>query len=155
MLAFGAVFGSILFFVTHGFKENAERKERQLAESSISDIAKILYLEIIDMTFSIDGVLGALAFTLSVPLIIAGNGLGAVCVRQITAGNVERIRPHRFLKNGALYSILFLGIIMVCDGLGIEVPPWVSPVVTFAVVGFFFVRSRERPRRVSGGLPQP
>ena len=127
MLAFAAVFGSTLFFITHGFKENAERKERQLTGSPISDIAKVLYLEIIDMTFSIDGVLGAFAFTLSVPLIVAGNGLGAVIVRQLTAGNVERIKRYRYLKNGAMYSILFLGAFMVSDGFGARIPQWILP----------------------------
>ena len=43
-----------------------------------SDTAKIFYLEVIDATFSIDGVLGAFAFTMSVPLILLGNGLGAL-----------------------------------------------------------------------------
>lgn len=147
MVAFAAVFGSTVFFITHGFKENAERKEQQLAGSPMSDVAKILYLEIIDMTFSIDGVLGAFAFTLSVPLIVAGNGLGAVLVRQITVGNVERIKRYRFLKNGAMYSILFLGVVMVCDGFGLSVPQWISPLVTFAVVGFFFARSIRAARK--------
>ena len=141
VLAFAAIAGSTLFFITQGFKENAERKERELAGSPISDIAKILYLEIIDMTFSIDGVLGAFAFTLSVPLIVAGNGLGAVIVRQLTVGNVERIKQYRYLKNGAMYSILFLGAVMICDGFGLNVPEWISPIVTFVVVGFFFLRS--------------
>ena len=58
----------------------------------MSDISKILYLEIIDMTFSIDGVLGAFAFTMSVPLIILGNGLGAFVVRELTMGNIDRIK---------------------------------------------------------------
>jgi len=149
ILAFAAVSGSTLFFITHGFKENAERKERQLAGSPMSDIAKILYLEIIDMTFSIDGVLGAFAFTLSVPLIVAGNGLGAVIVRQLTVGNVERIKRYRYLKNGAMYSILFLGTVMVCDGFGLSVPQWISPLVTFVVVGFFFARSVRTAKRPS------
>ncbi len=147
MVGFAAVFGSTVFFITHGFKENAERKERELAGSGMSDVAKILYLEVIDMTFSIDGVLGAFAFTLSVPLIVAGNGLGAVIVRQVTAGNVERIKRYSFLKNGAMYSILFLGIVMMCDGFGISIPQWISPLVTFAVVGFFFARSLREARK--------
>ncbi len=155
MLAFAAVFGSTLFFITHGFKENAEHKEQQLAGSHLSDVAKILYLEIIDMTFSVDGVLGAFAFTLSVPLIIAGNGLGAVIVRQLTAGNIERIKRYRFLKNGAMYSVLFLGIVMVCDGFGLDVPQWISPLLTFGVVGFFFARSLRPPRNLPEELPQP
>ena len=72
LMAFGAVIGSTAFFITHGFKENAEHAEESLRSSSnMSDISKILYLEVIDATFSIDGVLGAFAFTLSVPLILS------------------------------------------------------------------------------------
>jgi hypothetical protein len=96
---------------------------------------------VIDATFSIDGVLGAFAFTLSVPLIIIGNGIGALVVRQITISNVDRIKSFLFLKNGAMYSILFLGCIMVLDGFGLVVPVWLSPLVTFGVVGFFYFKS--------------
>lgn len=142
MMAFGAVIGSTAFFITHGFKQNAELAEMQLKkDSGLSDMSKILYLEIIDATFSIDGVLGAFAFTLSVPLILLGNGIGALVVRQLTLGNIERIKKYVFLKNGAMYSILFLGLIMVSDSFGIKIPSWVSPVTTFGVVGYFFWRS--------------
>jgi uncharacterized protein len=141
LVAFSAVIGSTVFFIVHGFKGNAEAQEKRLLTGNLSDISKILYLEIIDMTFSIDGVLGAFAFTLSVPLIIAGNGLGAIIVRQITVGNIERIKKLRFIKNGAMYSILVLGAAMMCDGFGVRIPQWVSPVSTFAIVGFFFARS--------------
>ena len=140
-VAFAAVIGSTVFFITHGFKENAEAQEKRLMTSGLSDMSKILYLEIIDMTFSIDGVLGAFAFTLSVPLIILGNGLGAVIVRQITIGNIGRIKRYRYLKNGAMYSILVLGMVMICDAFSVHIPPWVSPAATFAVVGFFFAKS--------------
>jgi len=51
-----------------------------------------MYLEVIDATFSIDGVIGAFAFTMSVPLILIGNGIGALVVREITIGNIERIK---------------------------------------------------------------
>jgi uncharacterized protein len=141
MVAFAAVIGSTVFFITHGFKENAEHQEKRLLSGGLSDVSKILYLEIIDATFSIDGVLGAFAFTLSVPLIIAGNGLGAIIVRQITVGNIERIRKLRFIKNGAMYSILVLGAVMMADGFALRVPEWLSPVSTFLIVGFFFVKS--------------
>jgi hypothetical protein len=143
MMAFGAVVGSTAFFITHGFKQNAEASEALLKQKTRSDISKIFYLEVIDATFSIDGVLGAFAFTLSVPLILLGNGLGAFVVRQITVGNIERIKRYIYLKNGAMYSILFLGIIMITDSFGIEIPQWVSPVITFGVIGFFFLKSRK------------
>lgn len=143
MMAFGAVLGSTAFFITHGFKQNAEAKEKSLTDKSLSDISKLMYLEIIDATFSIDGVLGAFAFTLSVPLILIGNGIGAFVVREITIGNIERIRKYIFLKNGAMYSILFLGTFMILKSFGVHVPEWASTFATFASVGYFFLKSRK------------
>jgi len=142
LMAFGAVVGSTAFFITHGFKENAAQAEKELMREGLSDVSKILYLEVIDATFSIDGVLGAFAFTLSVPLILIGNGLGAFVVRELTIGNIERIRKYVYLKNGAMYSILFLGSIMLLDSFGFHIPSWLSPVITFSIVGFFFFKSR-------------
>lgn len=142
LMAFGAVVGSTAFFITHGFKQNAESSEKKLLAGNRSDLGKIFYLEIIDATFSVDGVLGAFAFTLSVPLIVLGNGIGALVLRQITVGNIDRIKKYIFLKNGAMYSIFFLGIIMLSDAFGVETPAWFSPVVTFLVVGYFFLKSR-------------
>jgi len=145
LVAFGAVVGSTAFFITHGFKQNAEKAEHEMlhGKGAMSDVAKILYLEVIDTTFSIDGVLGAFAFTLSIPLILLGNGLGAMMVRQLTVGNIERVKKYKYLKNGAMYSILGLGTIMVADAFGVHIPAWVSPVVTFAVLGYFFWKSKQ------------
>lgn len=145
LMAFGAVVGSTAFFIVHGFRQNAELAEQKLMGGDLSDISKIMYLEVIDATFSIDGVLGAFAFTMSVPLILVGNALGAIAVRQITVGNIDRIRRYRFLKNGAMYSILFLGIIMLVDSFGLHIPEFVSPVITFGVVGAFFLKSMRDP----------
>lgn len=107
----------------------------------MSDISKIMYLEIIDTTFSIDGVLGAFAFTMSIPLIILGNGLGAIVIRQLTIGNIERIKAYVFLKNGAMYSILCLALVMILEGFSIEVPTMLSPVVTIVIIAYFFLKS--------------
>ena len=142
-LALGAVVGSTVFFITNGFKQNAEEQEKSLMSSGKSDIAKIFYLEAIDATFSIDGVLGAFAFTLVVPLILLGNGLGAIVVRQITISNIDRIKKYIYLKNGAMYSILFLGLIMLIDSFGYHIPSWLSPITTFAIVGYFFLKSKK------------
>lgn len=151
MIAFGAVVGSTAFFITHGFKQNAELAEREIlnGKSPMSDIAKILYLEIIDMTFSIDGVLGAFAFTMSIPLILLGNGLGAIMVRQFTVGNIERLKKYVYLKNGAMYSILVLGTIMMLHGFGWHVPEWLSPTVTILIIGAFWRKSVRSIRAAS------
>ena len=141
MMAFGAVIGSTAFFIVHGFRQNAEEQERKMVSGDLSDISKIFYLEIIDATFSIDGVLGAFAFTMAVPLIIIGNGIGALIVREITVRNVDSIRKYKYLKNGAMYSIFCLGIIMILDSFGVGIPSFVSPIITFGVVGYFLVMS--------------
>ncbi len=150
MMAFGAAIGSSAFFITHGFKENAEAQEKKLMKAGLSDFSKLMYLEVIDATFSIDGVLGAFAFTLSVPLILLGNGLGAIVVRQMTIGNIERIKKYHYLKNGAMYSILFLGSIMIIDSFNVHIPSWVSPVITFLVIGYFFAKSAKEAKLVHG-----
>jgi hypothetical protein len=142
-MAFSAVVGSTAFFITHGFKQNAEEQEKHLLEKTRTDISKIFYLEVIDATFSIDGVLGAFAFTLSVPLILLGNGIGALVLRNITVSNISNIKKYKYLKNGAMYSIFFLGTIMLMDSFGVHIPQWVSPVMTFGVIGFFFWKSKK------------
>ncbi len=143
LMAFGAVIGSTAFFITHGFKENAEAREENLLSSTSSAISKLLYLEVIDATFSIDGVVGAFAFTLSVPLILLGNGIGAIVVRQLTVSNIDRVRKYIFLKNGAMYSVFFLGLVMLLDSFGFNVPSWASPLITATVVGYFFLKSKK------------
>jgi hypothetical protein len=142
VMAFGAVVGSTAFFITHGFKENAEKTEQQLIGGHMSDVSKIMYLEVIDTTFSIDGVLGAFAFTLSVPLILLGNGLGAIVVRQLTIGNIDRVKKYVFLKNGAMYSVFVLGMVMLFHAFGFHIPEWFSPLATFIIIGGFFWKSK-------------
>jgi len=142
LMGFGAVVGSSLFFITFGFKQNAEIQEKKLLGGTQSDISKLFFLEIIDTTFSLDGVLGAFAFTLSVPLILIGNGLGALLVRQLTMKNIERIKKYVYLKNGAMYSILVLGIIMILHSFGFSIPEYVSPLTTVIIIGYFFWKSK-------------
>ena len=142
-MAFGAVIGSTAFFITHGFKENAEKAEKNMLKGSgnMSDLSKIFYLEVIDATFSIDGILGAFAFTFILPLILIGNGIGALVVRQLTISNIDRVKRYKYLKNGAMYSILALGTIMLLDSFGFHIPEWLSPAITFAIIGYFFWKS--------------
>ncbi|RJQ36976.1 DUF475 domain-containing protein [Candidatus Microgenomates bacterium] len=154
LLAFGAVVGSTAFFITHGFKQYAEEKEEKLLHGKnegrgLSDLSKILYLEVIDATFSIDGVVGAFAFTLSVPIIFLGNGIGAVVLRNVTVSNIDRIKKYKYLKNGAMYSIFFLGTVMLADSFGIHIPSWLSPLFTFLIVSYFFNKSRLEAKKIT------
>lgn len=149
IVAFGAVVGSTVFFLTSGFKSQAEETERKLIENSntgMGDVSKIVYLEAIDTTFSIDGVLGAFAFTFSIPLILIGNSLGAVAVRQFTISNIERIKRYQYIKNGAMYAIAVLGTTMLLRGFGVHIPEWVAPAVTVVSIGYFFWISHKEVR---------
>ena len=144
MMAFSASLGSSLFFIVQGFKDHARHTEQLLTrQNELSDISKFLYLEILDATFSIDGVVGAFAFTLSVPLIILGNGLGALIVRKLTVSRLEWLRTRPLLKNGAMYAIFILSLIMIIESFGVEIDPLLAPISTTMIIIFSFYKSKK------------
>lgn len=63
-------------------------------------------------------------------------------VRELTVSNIDRVKKYIYLKNGAMYSIFFLGIIMVLDSFGFHIKERVSPIITISVIGYFFCRSK-------------
>jgi hypothetical protein len=137
ILALAATIGISAFFITDGFKKNAEEKEKELMSGHMSAWSKIFYLEVLDASFSIDGVIGAFAFTMSIPLIIIGNGLGALIVRELTLKGIDTISKYAYLKNGAMYSIGLLGMMMILESFGYEFPFWLVPLNTFILLGLF------------------
>lgn len=70
-----------------------------------------------------------------------GNGIGAIVVRRLTISNMENVTKYKYLKNGAMYSILALGSIMLLDSFGVHIPQWISPAITFAIIGYFSYKS--------------
>lgn len=143
-LALAATIGVSAFFITDGFRKNAEEKEKDLVSGNMSAWSKIMYLEVLDASFSIDGVIGAFAFTLSIPLIIIGNGLGAFVVREFTIKGINLISKFAYLKNGAMYSIGMLGSLMILESFGKEYPFWLAPLNTFILlILFLFLSVRE------------
>lgn len=147
-LALAATIGVSAFFITDGFKKNAEEKEKELISGNMSAWSKILYLEVLDTSFSIDGVIGAFAFTMSVPLIIIGNGIGAFVVRELTIKGIDTIAKFAYLKNGAMYSIGVLGGVMILESFGEHFPFWLAPLNTFVLLGFFLFLSYREMRQV-------
>ena len=144
ILALAASIGATAFFLTDGFRTNAERKEKELQGGNLSAWSKLLYLEVLDASFSIDGVIGAFAFTLSVPLILIGNGIGAFVVREVTVRGINSISRYAYLKNGAMYSIGMLGGLMILESFGREFDFWVAPVNTvILLVVFMYLSIRE------------
>jgi hypothetical protein len=73
-----------------------------------------LYLEILDASFSFDGVIGAFAITGNIFLIMIGLGIGAMFVRSLTIWMVEKgvLSEYKYLEHGAHYAIGVLAVIM-------------------------------------------
>lgn len=101
-----------------------------------------LYLEILDASFSLDGVLGAFAITSDILLIVAGLGAGAVWVRSLTVHMVRNgtLDAYRFLEHGAHYAIVALSLAMLSAAF-FEVPEAITGVTGVALIAASVVAS--------------
>ena len=136
-MALAAQIGATAFFVTEGFRRNAEEAEEHLQGPNLSAWSKLLYLEVLDASFSIDGVIGAFAFTMAVPLILVGNGIGALVVREVTVRGIDVVSKFAYLKNGAMYSVGVLGVLMMAESFHFEFPFWMAPLNTLLILIVF------------------
>lgn len=86
-----------------------------------------LYLEVLDASFSFDGVIGAFAIT-SDPIIIGlGLGVGAMYVRSMTIHLVRAgtLQEYKFLEHGAMWAVGALAVVLLVS-IGVEVPEVVT-----------------------------
>lgn len=106
--------------------DKGQKTKQAVATIGKAGLASFLYLEILDASFSLDGVIGAFALTNSVVIIMAGLGTGAVWVRAMTIHLVRSnvLDKYLFLSNGAHWAIGFLGGIMLLRLYQIELPEW-------------------------------
>ena len=105
--------------------------------------ASFMYLEVLDASFSFDGVIGAFAITSSVLLIVAGLGVGAFWVRSLTvylmrAGTLAK---YRYLEHGAHWAILALGVVMLVKLYHVELPEVVTGSLGLVFIGTAVVSS--------------
>lgn len=107
-----------------------------------------LYLEFLDASFSLDGVIGAFAITRDVVIILLGLGIGAMFVRSLTVMLVRRgtLERHVFLEHGAFYAIGVLGTIMLVTTVQ-PVPEWLTGLVGIVFIAFSLISSLRRERR--------
>jgi hypothetical protein len=80
-------------------------------------IGGFLYLEVLDASFSFDGVIGAFAITNDVVIIMLGLAIGAMFVRSMTVFLVKKgtLDQYVYLEHGAHYAIGILAVIMLAS----------------------------------------
>ncbi|MEP2533250.1 DUF475 domain-containing protein [Shimia sp.] len=128
---FAAVCGLVTFLAVEllGHILDAEKEVNNLAAKG--GFGAFLYLEVLDASFSFDGVIGAFALTQNLFLIAIGLGIGAFYVRSMTIMLVESkmLTQFRYLEHGAFYSVLVLSVIMYAQSL------WHIPELFTGLVG--------------------
>jgi len=101
-----------------------------------------LYLEVLDASFSFDGVIGAFALTQNLFLIAIGLGIGAMYVRSMTIMLVERgtLSEYRYLEHGAFWSILILSGVMFATTM-IHIPEVITGLFGAGLIGLALLSS--------------
>ncbi len=111
--------------------------------------ASFLYLNVLDASFSLDGVIGAFAITNDVLLIMAGLGAGALWVRSLTVYLTRSgaLSKYRYLEHGAHWAILALGLVMLVKLYHVEPPEWLTGSLGLVFIATAIVSSVIESRR--------
>lgn len=104
----------------------ADKSKNRRQQVGMAAFASFMYLEFLDASFSLDGVIGAFAITTSVLLIITGLGAGAVWVRSLTIYLLRTgtLMKYRYLEHGAHWAITALGFMMFIKLYHVQPPEW-------------------------------
>lgn len=94
--------------------EQREARKKAAGEIVRSGAGGFLYLEVLDASFSFDGVIGAFALSNNMVVIALGLSVGAMFVRSMTIHLVKQgtLSEYRYLEHGAFWAIIVLGAIM-------------------------------------------
>ncbi len=112
-------------------------------------IGGFLYLEVLDASFSFDGVIGAFAITSDVVIIMLGLAIGAMFVRSMTIYLVEKgtLDAYIYLEHGAHYAIGALAFIMIASGTGLHVPEVLTGLIGVAFIVWAVIASIQYNKR--------
>ena len=139
------VWGIVVFLgvnVLSGFLEEEEHDPAIGEMVKKGSIGGFLYLEVLDASFSFDGVIGAFAITNDVVIIMLGLTIGAMFVRSMTIYLVEKgtLDEFIFLEHGAHYAIGALAVIMLLS-MKFHVPELVTGLIGIAFIGWSVLSS--------------
>ncbi|MFI6443703.1 DUF475 domain-containing protein [Kitasatospora sp. NPDC050543] len=138
-----------------GLEEEEEAEEE--AEKSGKSIVQVggkaafflfMYLEVLDASFSFDGVVGAFAITQDIFMITLGLGIGAMYIRSLTVFLVRKgtLDDYVYLEHGAHYAIGALAVILLV-GIEYHIPEIVTGLIGVAFIGLALGSSILRNRR--------
>lgn len=153
---FAGLLGLVVYLLVNAFDsvfENDEEDESSNGSQLAKNAAKagffsFLYLEMLDASFSFDGVVGAFALTDKVLLITAGLGIGAVHVRSLTVHVIrhQTLTKYRFLEHGAHWAIGALALCVLLS-LRFEIPEWVTGSLSVGFITAAFISSRRHTKK--------
>ncbi len=129
------VWGIVTFLLVHGLSGLLETKQETTALAS-AGFGMFLYLEVLDASFSFDGVVGAFALTNSLIQIMIGLGIGAFFVRSLTIYLVENetLEQFRYLEHGAFYALGCLALLMLFGAI-VHIPEWLTGLAGALILG--------------------
>jgi hypothetical protein len=148
------VVGVVLFVVVKSVSGLFEASESVEGVAHKAGLLSFLYLEMLDLSFSLDGVIGAFAITRDVVLILLGLTIGAMFVRSLTVFLVRRrmLEEYLYLEHGAHYAIGVLAVLMLAD-MSLHVPEWITGLAGFFLILLSLwssVRARRKQRAAAG-----
>lgn len=116
--------------------EQREAAKKASGEIVRSGLGGFLYLEVLDASFSFDGVIGAFALSNNMVVIAIGLSIGAMFVRSMTVHLVEAgtLAEYRYLEHGAFWAIIVLGVIMLISAR-YHVPETLTGLVGAVLIG--------------------
>lgn len=131
-----AVFGVFTFFAVDWAGNALGASDDATGAVKRSGLGAFLYLEVLDASFSFDGVIGAFALSNNLIIIALGLGIGAMFVRSMTVALVREgtLAQFLYLEHGAFWAILALAGIMFASVL-VEIPETVTGLVGAALIG--------------------
>lgn len=136
------VCGVITFILVDGLGAWLEFSGQQKNDLNRASAGMFLYLEVLDASFSFDGVIGAFAITQNLFIIMIGLSIGAFFVRSLTILFVEKdtLKQFAYLEHGAFYAILSLAFMMLLDPF-FHIPEWVTGLLGAVIIVVSFIWS--------------
>ncbi|CAL9426413.1 hypothetical protein C1708_22755 [Streptomyces sp. DH-12] len=137
----------------HEEEEKAAREGKPKSVIAVGGKAAFfmfLYLEVLDASFSFDGVIGAFAVTNDIVLMALGLGIGAMYVRSLTVYLVRQgtLDEYVYLEHGAHYAIGALALILLVT-IQYEIPELITGSIGVILIGASFWSSVLRNRRLA------